>query len=107
MRAAAEPAVAPEEEYGVACRTAILGLLAAMPLAVWSQPAGPPTAAEAARKPVAPAGGDRTGNPDLLLGDGPKGRLAIYRNVGTRTEPRLSAPQWFDDAVPTGRIPKG
>jgi hypothetical protein len=50
---------------------------------------------------------DGDGRPDLLLENGREGRLVIYRNVGTRTEPRLSGPQWFDDAVPTGRIPKG
>jgi hypothetical protein len=48
----------------------------------------------------------------LLLGYGgdcmfEEGRLLVYRNVGTRVSPRLGAPQWFDDKVPTGRIPKG
>ena len=35
------------------------------------------------------------------------GRLLIYRNVGTRAKPKLGGKQWFDDAVPTGRVPKG
>ena len=48
----------------------------------------------------------------LLLGYGggdmcDEGRLLVYRNVGTRVNPRLGAPQWFDDTVPTGRIPQG
>ena len=36
-----------------------------------------------------------------------EGRLLVYRNVGTKVNPRLSAPQWFDEMVPTGRIPGG
>jgi hypothetical protein len=48
----------------------------------------------------------------LLLGYGGdtlyvEGRLLIYRNVGSKVSPRLGAPQWFDDLVPSGRIPKG
>jgi hypothetical protein len=48
----------------------------------------------------------------LLLGYGGDtlfvaGRLRIYRNVGSRVSPRLGAPQWFDDLVPSGRIPQG
>jgi hypothetical protein len=52
------------------------------------------------------------GRPALLLGYGgagicDEGRLLVYRNVGTRVSPRLGVPQWFDDTVPTGRIPHG
>jgi hypothetical protein len=48
------------------------------------------------------------GRQALLLGTAAKeGRLLVYRNVGTKTSPRLGAPQWFDDTVPTGRIPTG
>ena len=48
----------------------------------------------------------------LLLGYGggdmcDQGRLLVYRNVGTKVNPRLGAPQWFDEMVPTGRIPGG
>jgi hypothetical protein len=50
---------------------------------------------------------DGDGLPDLLLGATGDGRLLVYRNVGTRVNPRLAAPQWFDDQVPTGRIPRG
>jgi hypothetical protein len=35
------------------------------------------------------------------------GRLLVYRTVGTDSNLRLSGPQWFDDTVPTGRIPRG
>jgi hypothetical protein len=52
------------------------------------------------------------GRQALLLGTGgdclfEDARLLVYRNVGTKTSPRLGAPQRFDDLVPTGRIPKG
>jgi hypothetical protein len=48
----------------------------------------------------------------LLLGYGDRGmcdegRLLVYRNVGTKVNPRLGAPRWFDDVLPTGRIPGG
>ena len=48
----------------------------------------------------------------LLLGYGggdmcDQGRLLVYRNVGTKVNPRLGAPRWFDDILPTGRIPGG
>ena len=48
----------------------------------------------------------------LLLGYGgggicEEGRLLVYRNVGTKVSPRLGEPRWFDDIVPTGRIPQG
>jgi hypothetical protein len=50
---------------------------------------------------------DGDGRQALLLGTQQDGRLLVYRNVGTKVSPRLSAPQWFDDTVPTGRIPRG
>lgn len=50
---------------------------------------------------------DGDGRPDLLMGGDHTGRLCVYRNVGTPTQLRLSGPQWFDDRVPTGRVPKG
>src|SRR5262249_36927213 len=48
----------------------------------------------------------------LLLGYGgggtcDEGRLLVYPNVGAKAKPRLGAPRWFDDKVPTGRIPGG
>ena len=58
---------------------------------------------------------DGDGKPDLLvgqLGDARgklpgEGRLRIYRNLGRPGRPRFGAPVWFDDLVPTGRIPQG
>jgi hypothetical protein len=50
---------------------------------------------------------DGDGRPDLLLGTLEDGRMLVYRNVGTKASPRLGAPRWFDDTVPTGRIPAG
>lgn len=50
---------------------------------------------------------DGDGRQALLLGTPADGRLLVYRNVGTKVSPQLSAPQWFDDTVPTGRIPSG
>jgi hypothetical protein len=50
---------------------------------------------------------DGDGRQDLLLGTHEDGRLLVYRNVGAKGSPRLSAPQWFDDVAPTGRIPAG
>ena len=50
---------------------------------------------------------DGGGRQDLLLGTDANGRLLVYRNVGAKGGPRLTGPQWFDETVPTGRIPKG
>jgi hypothetical protein len=57
---------------------------------------------------------DGDGKPDLLLGQGefssafPEGgRLRIYKNLGKKGRPRFGEPFWFDDLVPTGRIPTG
>jgi hypothetical protein len=44
---------------------------------------------------------------DLLLGGLRDGRMLVYRNVGRKANPRLASPQWFDDAVTTGRAPAG
>src|SRR5688572_17732010 len=53
---------------------------------------------------------DGDGKLDLLLGQHGReksidGHLRIYRNLGGQGEPRLAQPIWFDDNVPTGRIP--
>jgi hypothetical protein len=50
---------------------------------------------------------DGDGRPDLLLGDRDRGRLRVFRNIGTTAAPRLAAPVWFDETVPTGTVPKG
>jgi FG-GAP repeat len=53
---------------------------------------------------------DGDGKLDLLVGQHGRGKsidghLRIYRNLGGKGEPRLAKPIWFDDKVPTGRIP--
>lgn len=50
---------------------------------------------------------DGDGLHDLLLGDRERGRLRVFRNVGTASAPRLAAPVWFDESVLTGNVPKG
>lgn len=50
---------------------------------------------------------DGDGRPDLLLGDRERGRLRVFRNVGAAPAPRLAAPVWFDELVPTGKVPYG
>jgi hypothetical protein len=59
---------------------------------------------------------DGDGKPDLLIGQstraagrekakGPGGRLRIYKNTGEKGSPRFGDPVWFDNLVPTARIP--
>ena len=38
---------------------------------------------------------DGDGLPDLLVGQFGEGRLRIYKNVGTRTEPKFDKFEWF------------
>lgn len=42
---------------------------------------------------------------DRLLGV--ENRLVIYRNRGTNARPEYAKPVWFDEMVPSGRIPDG
>jgi hypothetical protein len=53
---------------------------------------------------------DGDGKLDVLVGQHsrpkvPGGHLRIYRNLGSKAEPRLAEPVWFDDKVPTGVLP--
>ena len=55
---------------------------------------------------------DGDGKPDLLVGQGGRGKargghLRIYRNQGGKAEPRLAEPIWFHDQVATGVTPFG
>jgi hypothetical protein len=55
---------------------------------------------------------DGDGKLDLLVGQcrrekSLEGHLRIYRNLGSNSQPRFAEPIWFDDRVPTGRIPDG
>ena len=70
-----------------------------------------PFRVEAAGKPVdvevghaAPlfADFDGDGKPELLVGQFGSGKLRIYPNEGSATQPRFSAMRWFDGTVPTG-----
>jgi hypothetical protein len=36
-----------------------------------------------------------------------EGGLLVYRNNGTNARPDYAKPFWFDDVVPSGRIPSG
>jgi hypothetical protein len=47
---------------------------------------------------------DGDGKKDLLLGEAYKGRLRIYRNVGTNREPRFEGYRLFQDGAPGGRV---
>ncbi len=47
---------------------------------------------------------DGDGRKDLLVGEYYKGRLRIYRNVGTNAEPRFEGYTVFQDGAPGGCI---
>ena len=50
---------------------------------------------------------DGDGLPDLLVGQFAEGKLRIYRNVGTRKEPRFDGYEWFKAGGDFGRVPVG
>jgi hypothetical protein len=55
---------------------------------------------------------DGDGKTDLLVGvnganEKGEGRLLVYLNRGANTAPEYAKPFWFDDRVPSGRIPGG
>lgn len=96
----------------------VLALGALLPPAV-DGPASellPPVRLEAAGKPIDTAIGhaapfvadfDGDGVKDLLVGQFGDGILWIYRNVGTNTQPKLSAGVKFKDGKADGRVPTG
>lgn len=47
------------------------------------------------------------GRKDLLVGEAFEGRLRIYPNVGTQTEPRFEKHEWFQAGREIGRVPSG
>ena len=47
---------------------------------------------------------DGDGRKDLLVGEYYKGRLRIYRNVGTNAKPRFDGFTVFQDGAPSGCI---
>jgi hypothetical protein len=96
-----------------------IGLAAA--LAVRTAAAGPselaaPTKILADGKPIdvaighaAPFVADLQGNGtlSLLVGQFGEGKLAIYSNVGSKTQPRFDKYTWFLNDAPGGRVPSG
>ena len=48
---------------------------------------------------------DHDDKPDLLVGERFGGRLRIYRNVGSRDQPKFSAFTLFQDGLPEGCVP--
>lgn len=47
------------------------------------------------------------GGKHLLVGQFGEGKLRIYRNQGTSTEPRFDKFTWFQEGATTGRVPTG
>ena len=47
------------------------------------------------------------GKPDLLVGQFDGGKLRVYRNVGTRTEPKFGGFEWFQASDALGTDPAG
>jgi hypothetical protein len=50
---------------------------------------------------------DGDGIRDLLVGQYEQGRLRIYRNLGTNSQPRFATYTWFEAGGETGRVPEG
>jgi hypothetical protein len=50
---------------------------------------------------------DGDGVRDLWVGEFSQGRLRIYRNLGTNSQPRFGGYEWFKDGAKTGRVPSG
>jgi hypothetical protein len=77
----------------------------------------PPVSLMAAGRPIdvehaghaAPVMADISGRgrQDLLVGELFDGRLRIYRNTGTKAEPRFEKFEWFQAGRQLGRIPSG
>jgi hypothetical protein len=50
---------------------------------------------------------DGDGANDLLVGEYEEGRLRIYRNLGTNSQPRFENYEWFKAGAELGRVPSG
>ena len=93
--------------------------LARLGVAIGDDPArelAPPVRLEAGGKPIdtaighaAPFVGDfyGPGSRDLLVGQFGEGILWVYKNIGTKTEPKFAAGVKFKDGNPDGRVPTG
>jgi hypothetical protein len=92
-------------------------ILAALAMAAGAGQLAPPVQVLADGQPLdvggigyaAPFLGDYDGDGvrDLLVGEFKEGRLRIYRNLGTNSEPRFGPYEWFKDGAETGRVPAG
>jgi hypothetical protein len=77
----------------------------------------PPVKIQAGNKPIdvkevghaAPFVADLDGDglKDLLVGQFRDGRLRIFRNLGTKAQPRFDRFTWFMDGAEDGRVPYG
>jgi hypothetical protein len=96
----------------------LLGGLAAATLAAAADPGAlaPPIKLPAGGKPIdvdighaAPfhADFDGDGARDLLVGQFGDGKLRVYRNVGTDSEPRFDKFDWFRAGANPGKVPSG
>ena len=50
---------------------------------------------------------DGDGRLDLLVGQFGEGKLRIYRNEGSKTEPKFKAFAWFKTEGSVGKVPAG
>jgi hypothetical protein len=50
---------------------------------------------------------DGDGLNDLLVGEFGDGRLRIYRNLGTKNQPRFEDYEWFKIGADLGTVPSG
>lgn len=50
---------------------------------------------------------DGDGQCDLLVGQFKDGKMRIFRNVGSRTEPKFTAGSWFKAGGADARVPAG
>ena len=50
---------------------------------------------------------DGDGKPDVLVGQFGSGKLRIYHNQGSQTEPRFGEFTWFKGGSADGRVPAG
>ena len=50
---------------------------------------------------------DGDGIADLLVGQFGEGKLRIYRNKGTKTEPKFDSFAWFQAGGSDGKVPSG
>src|SRR5688572_25662701 len=97
------------------CRTMLVFLLPLFSLAHDSKDLLPPVCIQAGGQPLdvkrvghaAPFVGDfgGTGRMYLLVGQFHEGRLRIYRNTGTNSEPRYDSYAWFRAGADLGRVP--